>query len=154
TAARTRDNQDEAHYLVVPLRFAKWYLSEMKDPETTPETDLPVSDYISKIQFFDNSDTLVHEIYPFWQWYQFRNDLPADATPQNVRRAEMAFLQTSGDPISAPDREVVMRDPRLESRSRVFWREADRLIFPDYAAPAQFATLDELLGDPNFSGWA
>src|SRR5205814_1477089 len=95
TAARTRDNQDETHYLVVPLRFAKWYLSEMKDPENTPKTDLPVSDYISKIQFFDNIDTLIHEVYPFWQWYQFKDDLPADATPQNVRRAEMAFLQTS-----------------------------------------------------------
>jgi hypothetical protein len=153
TAHHTRNKVDETHYLVLPLRFSKWYLSAITNVDDhTPLDVLPVSDFISAIRFYDERDVLVHELYPFWQWYPRRQDPAVAAAVANVRRAEVAFLQTAGDAIAAPNERIV-RDPRLESRSRVFWREADRLVFPDYAAPARFASLDELLGDPGASGW-
>ena len=152
SAERRLDSVNETLFLILPTRFARWYLPEL-DVENVTSDKLPVKNYVSKIEFLAG-EVVLHELYPFWRWHEseFRTEITDAAVLDRVKRAEMAFLQTTAEAAAEPVLETIVRDPRLESRARAFWREADRLRFPDFAAPARFAPLDELLADPNLIG--
>jgi len=138
-------------FLLLPQRFGKWYLPRIKDKVDTTD-DYAVDEPVKRIEFLDSNDKCLHVLYPYWCWPQSK--IKNQLSPTELKRfkqADIAFLPTAGPTNRAPTEEIV-RDPRLESRSRVFWREADRLTYPDCAAPARLAPIDELLEDPNLAG--
>lgn len=143
---------NELRIMAVPMQAGLWYLPEVDESFTGNDLNqLPVKNYVSKIQFLDAEDKVVHELQPYWHWYQFKKELPVDSAElRAVKEAEVAFLQTVGG-TRLMQQEDVLRDPRLESRDRSYWTKSDRLSFPDYAAPARLAPIEELLEDPNLS---
>ncbi len=147
---RVVDGKEEIHFLPLPQRYGKWFLGPVLAVIDADSETPQFEEHVTKIEFYSGG-TLIHELFPFWIWPVHRLELEVEEQ-RRAQRAETAFFPTSGHPSVTPTHDHIVRDPRLESRARAYWREADRLSYPDFAAPARFAPLEELAANPDLPG--